>query len=426
MQCWRSLVTAFFLGQQLRPARSFATYLLSRSNCWTDLSTDEVIMNHRVISHEESDDPMMHIQLVGGPLPAGTTFPTKVALQVLTENPSTNRDYQYVMEVNGTGAAFAGGSCEMDRRIAGRAKDIVELTLTDASAPVTVWAGWAAGHEAVRLTPELVIQLPAGEQPNNEKEWHEALMQSCATIDWTSIDTLAGHTIVHSETAELYMDGTVELPRVALRNVDFSTLVIHSTAGATVGTTSCPHMALVSASDEWPELHLDEERTIYISGMYALASDPTTLYRTKALELEWTVANDTETDTENHEEGEATKSRQEEKDTRMHDKETKDQETINERVQGHAKQIQRDREAVKKRGESWKASTGKETRTKPRATPDQPFDHIYVPNSDKTDFVVFDVGPHYYMAMAILIGAGLVATQLCLFTSRRDKGRRDL
>ncbi|GAX09709.1 hypothetical protein FisN_19Lh178 [Fistulifera solaris] len=425
MQYWRLLVTAFFIGQQPRPTRSFATYLLSRSNCWTDLSTDEVIMNHRVVSHEESDDPMMHIQLVGGPLPAGTTFPTKVALQVLTENPSTNRDYQYVMEVNGTGAAFVGGSCDMDRRIAGRAKDIVELTLKDARASVTVWAGWAAGHEAVRLTPKFIIDPPAGEQPNLEKEWYEALMQSCASVDWTSIDTLASRPVVHSETAELYMDGTVELPRVALRNVDFSTLVIHATAGATVGTTSCPHMALVSASDEWPELSLDEERTIYISGIYALASDPTTLYRTKALELEWTAENDTETDIEHHkeeeEEGEVTKARKEAKDARIHD-----QEKINKRVESHAKQIQRDREAVKKRGESWKASTGKETRTKPRATPDQPFDHVYVPNSDETDSVVFDVGPHYYIAMAILIGAGVVATQLCLFTSRRDKGRRDL
>ncbi|GAX19599.1 hypothetical protein FisN_19Hh178 [Fistulifera solaris] len=411
MQYVRSLVTVFFFFGP-RPTQSFATYLLSRSNCWTDLSTDEVIMNHRVVSHEESDDPMMHIRLVHGPLPAGTTFPTKVALQVLTENPST--DYQYVMEVNGTGAAFVGGSCDMDRRIAGRSKDIVELTLNDASAPVTVWAGWAAGHEAVRLTPELVIHPTAGEQPN--KEWYDSLMQDCASIDWTSIDTLEGRPIVHSETAELYMDGTVEQPRVALRNADFATLVIHATAGATIGgTTSCPHMALVSASDEWPELRLDEERTIYISGIYALASDPTTLYRTKALELEWTAENDTETGKEE----EDTKAKKEAKDARIHH----DQDKMKERIQSHAKQIQRDREAVKKRGESWKAS--KETRTKPRATPDQPFDHVYVPNdNDKT--VVFDVGPHYYMAMVILIGAGLVATQLCLFTSRRDKGRRDL
>lgn len=451
MQRILSLVLALW---QLHCTQSFATYLLSRSNCWTDLSTDEIIMNYRVVSHEESDDPQMHIQLVEGgvvnPLPAGTTFPTKVALQVVTENTATHRDYQFVMQVNGTGASFVGGSCEEDRRIAGRAREIVELMLQN-PVPVTVWAGWATGHEHVRLTPELILLPPVEEEeehatlgednPDRKEdehgtmEWHEQLLHACSSIDWASLTTFAGRTIEHSDSAEIYMDGTVENPRVALRNADFETLVIHCTDGAQVSSSTsstCPHMAVISASEEWPFLELQEERNIYISGLYSLTGNPTTLYRTNALELEWTPpAGDEGEPVE-----ETARSREEENAARIRDKETpgiiQEKAEILERVQGHAKQIERDREAVQKRGDRWKASTtGQDTPKKPKATPEKPFDHVVVVvNEDIAtngqDPVVFTVGPHYYIGMAIMIGVGLIATQFCLCSSRKDKGRRDL
>ena len=440
----------FTLGQPHR-TQSFATYLLSRSNCWTDLSTEEIIMNYRVVHHEESDDPHMHVKVIGdNPLPAGTIYPTKVTLQVVTDNAATNRDYQFVMQVNGTGAAFVGGSCDGDRRIAGRAQELVELTLQE-PVPIQVWAGWAAGHEQVRLTPELILLPPAAAdvqqaeakedkhlKENEENTWHEQLLHSCSNIDWTSLTTFAGRTIQHADSAELYTEGTVETPRIALRNAnDFEMLVIHCTEGAQVGSSpsSCPHMAMVSASDEWPVLQLQEERTIYISGIYSLMGNPTTLYRTNALELEWTSPEEVITiGTAEEEKDEdfkkAASARHVEEEPRVHDP-LRLAEEISERVvQGHVKQIiERDREAVKQRGDSWKASTGstKDTGKKPQATPDQPFDHVLVEGTTTTDTgVVFHVGPHYYVGMAILIGVTLLTTQFCLCSSRKHKGRRDL
>lgn len=462
----------FLAFLQPRRTQSFATYLLSRSNCWTELSTEEIIMNYRVVSHEESDDPQMHIKMVD-PIPAGsTTFPTKVALQVVTDNPDTNnRDYQYVMEVNGTGASFVGGSCEENRRIAGRAREMVELTLTSA-VPVKVWAGWAAGHEQVRLTPELIILPPdetneatrkeSGEiMKKNDKQWHEELLNSCSNIDWASLETFAGRTIKHSESAELYTDGTVEAPRVALRNADFETLVIHCTAGANVGT-KCPHMAVLSASDEWPVLSIEEERNIYISGIFSVVGQPSTLYRTKALELVWTPPGENAGDERERVTEDVEKRNEEEEvetpssslvgdvtESRIHEQimkpryglnkeelenKIKDRIDIAERVQRTQAQIERDREAVKKRGDSWKASTNGSTkdtqkRKKPQATPDKPFDHVMVSNNEEISHdsdPVFNVGSHYYIGLAILIGASIIATQYCLISSRRNKGRLDL
>ena len=53
-----------FLLLRIAPCHGFAAYLLSQSNCWTELSTDEVIMNYAVVAAADSDDPDMRIAVV--------------------------------------------------------------------------------------------------------------------------------------------------------------------------------------------------------------------------------------------------------------------------------------------------------------------------------------------------------------------------
>ena len=138
----------------------------------TELDTDEVIMNSAIVAAENSDDSEMRIQVVGGTTNAQLEKvpPGKVALQVLTTNAATNADYQYVLDVMDGRAHFETGSCENKRRVAGRGKEIVELVLPEGET-VVLTAGWAAGHEAVRLTPVLNVQAVSDDaEPRQVKE----------------------------------------------------------------------------------------------------------------------------------------------------------------------------------------------------------------------------------------------------------------
>lgn len=186
--CLYSIFLLLFCGIGTIPlCEAFSNYLLSDSNCWTELSTDEVIMNHPVVPAMESDDPDMRIVLVHDN--EGTTtdtsnsrtmqqqqqqhpdgrigidqFPATVSLKVITsETSKTNLDYQWAMDVvtietnqnqndNTYGGHFVQGSCPNQHRVAGRASTTtVQLVVENAGTKIV--AAWATSHEAVRLTP---------------------------------------------------------------------------------------------------------------------------------------------------------------------------------------------------------------------------------------------------------------------------------
>ena len=77
---------------------------------------------------------------------------------MLTDHPDTDPDYQFVMQVQSddSDVHFESGSCEHRQRVAG--KGIVELIVSGVG-KTDVWAAWAAGHKAVRLTPFLSIRV---------------------------------------------------------------------------------------------------------------------------------------------------------------------------------------------------------------------------------------------------------------------------
>ena len=77
-------------------------------------------------------------------------------------------DVQFVVETSGEGrASMEHGQCDNAKRVAARGKDTVTLLIMMeeiSTQPIGVWAGWATGHEAVRLTPVLEFHRDKAQQ----------------------------------------------------------------------------------------------------------------------------------------------------------------------------------------------------------------------------------------------------------------------
>lgn len=162
----------------------FATYLLSNMGCMTDLSTDEVIMNSQVVAAVDSDHKNVRLVLVSEDqlqqqeqMGDGSTRlflkpaegPRRLDLKLEAEGV---HDVQFVVETT-EGGQMEHGQCDSMKRVAARGKDVVTLELLNdnsISEPVTVWAGWATGHEAVRLTPVLEFHLEEANRAKTEQK----------------------------------------------------------------------------------------------------------------------------------------------------------------------------------------------------------------------------------------------------------------
>ncbi len=177
-------------------ADAFASNLVeTKMGCMTDLSTDEVIMNEDVKPPEESDFPKMHLAVLDEsdkPIDA-TSFsydPTQKTLQIAFVNPYStsefNDDLQFVMEIEGPtedsrAAEFvSGGSvgCDNNKRVSGRVlanQASVVLQINDPTAKLRLWGGWATGHNAVRLTPDLFLE--PGEASEDIEELKEEIRE---------------------------------------------------------------------------------------------------------------------------------------------------------------------------------------------------------------------------------------------------------
>jgi hypothetical protein len=146
--------------------------IVTRIGCMTELDTTEVIMNSFVKAPEASDFPKMHLAVVVDDNHMESTFHySSTSLKIVFVNPYTpeefNEDLQFIMEVEGPAEFSDGGAigCEGNRRVSARLKDangMVQLTIHDSSASLRVWAGWATGHNAVRLTPNLLLEPHSG------------------------------------------------------------------------------------------------------------------------------------------------------------------------------------------------------------------------------------------------------------------------
>lgn len=131
----------------------------------TDLLEEEVIMNSPVIGASDVVGAQLKLQLIEHEA-IPTEFPATLHLQVVGD---AVQDYQFALEIEG-GGHFPQGLCEHQKRTVGRDKDRIEVIVTNANAKV--WAGWAIGHEAVKLTEPITfatqqLKKPAALNINN-------------------------------------------------------------------------------------------------------------------------------------------------------------------------------------------------------------------------------------------------------------------
>lgn len=148
----------------------FANNLVgSTTGCMTELDTSEVIMNSVVKAAEESDFPKMHLVVIEDDNNMESPFhytPSEEQFTIAFVNPYSKdefrEDIQFVMDVEGPAEFVGGGAigCEGNKRVAARLFNggQVQLKLLDPTASLRIWAGWATGHEAVRLTPNLLLE----------------------------------------------------------------------------------------------------------------------------------------------------------------------------------------------------------------------------------------------------------------------------
>jgi hypothetical protein len=170
--------------------QGFANNLVGSSvGCMTELDTTEVIMNSLIKAPEESDFPKMHLVVIKDDNHMESPFhytPSEEPLTIAFVNPYSKDEFpddlQFVMDVKGP-AEFVGGGyigCEGNKRVAARlfSGGQVQLKLLDPTAHLRIWAGWATGHEAVRLTPNLLLEPKPNTTANIPVPKNEVIAES--------------------------------------------------------------------------------------------------------------------------------------------------------------------------------------------------------------------------------------------------------
>lgn len=190
----------FILSITTGTVHAFANNLIVSSiGCMTELDTTEVIMNNVVKSAEESDFPKIHLAVLDednnvvareSPYQYRPTLGTTNAeITIVFVNPYTpdefpeKNDLQFVIQLQdatpdggppGTSSEFVSGGtigCDGNQRVSARWKDNqgqVKLQIHDIAASFRLWAGWATGQGAVRLTP--ILKLEPATDINNGDE----------------------------------------------------------------------------------------------------------------------------------------------------------------------------------------------------------------------------------------------------------------
>eukprot|EP00815_Leptocylindrus_aporus_P002145 CAMPEP_0116067542 /NCGR_PEP_ID=MMETSP0322-20121206/11101_1 /TAXON_ID=163516 /ORGANISM="Leptocylindrus danicus var. apora, Strain B651" /LENGTH=360 /DNA_ID=CAMNT_0003554429 /DNA_START=61 /DNA_END=1140 /DNA_ORIENTATION=+ len=158
-----SFITFVIMQQNpIATVHAFAAWLCEGSHCWTDLMEGEVIMNHpaKLQSPSASDDGI-RIRLLdyeNSDMPYATsTYLANDRVWVRADF-NSDSDYQYVLEVS-EGGTFENGGCD-GRRVSGygNKQESFALTFSGEHETVEIWGGWARGHEAVNITPKLVLK----------------------------------------------------------------------------------------------------------------------------------------------------------------------------------------------------------------------------------------------------------------------------
>lgn len=155
---WTKTLLVFAL-LQLNPVHGYASWL----KCYVDLDESEVIMNRNVLGVDHAPHLVtVKVRPVGTEewldnftYSANALTPIEVRLAVPPA--LMGEDVQYVVETT-EGATFTSFiMCEGKRSFSRAYDEHVTLVLEGSTDTVSLKAGWAAGHEAVSLTPNLVL-----------------------------------------------------------------------------------------------------------------------------------------------------------------------------------------------------------------------------------------------------------------------------
>ena len=179
---------AFLLVLQPHTTRPGVTAFAAWLKCYVDLlDADEIIMNQQVIPASQALHPGVEIEVKraqdddddwGPSLTYPANAKTLVTARLKVPAPLSKLDVQYVMDTistatNGSsssndnddvGAKFQQAVCEGRRGHASHHTTPLVLEIDGTTETVQLVAGYAAGHEAVTLTPALVLQRQRREE----------------------------------------------------------------------------------------------------------------------------------------------------------------------------------------------------------------------------------------------------------------------
>lgn len=165
------------LGTLLIHANAYPSWL----QCFVDLDESEIIMNYPVLLPEVAPHWVsLEVRREGDKewTTEGFTYEEdeELTIEVRLRVPEALRtvDVQYVVETT-EGAKFQKPvMCQGSRSYARSYDEAVRLEIDGSEEKVEVWGGWATGHEAVSLTPKLVLRM-AGTSTEKEDDDEEEL-----------------------------------------------------------------------------------------------------------------------------------------------------------------------------------------------------------------------------------------------------------
>lgn len=353
-----SAVSTGWIFQAFRGTDAFASYMTTNSGCLIELDPSEIIMNNAVqeapawtdtdgsielsvsfhetfldgeaIPHEERPDviPPDRIVLLMEDLP------TIVYLKVTGQRPDAQYVMQAASEVDEEGAIpaeFSHGMCDGNARFTGRINDAgAELTIR--ADRTVVWAGWASGHEAVKLLPGFVFRLKSawdeegnikagtedsGKVHGTQRPWTDFMATEigCTSVQLSETPVeIFGRTVVEPtpHAATLRMGETSDSGTGTLYTIEFTggvdaaeSMVIEVTAGGTLASTlptarvACGGARVVLSqvpSQNFRVGTMDvpdsvEATALHVRGIYSVKDQPGVLYMTPAFEISHVARN---------------------------------------------------------------------------------------------------------------------------------------
>jgi hypothetical protein len=156
----------------VQPVNGFAAWL----KCYVDLTDDEeIIMNNRIIPAQDAPfDVSIQVKFSQddewlSSLSYPPDRPSTVTLRLKVPPELSHEDVQYAMETTMPGARFLRPqTCEGRRSHASHYSMASVLEIDGTTDAVEIVAGYAKSHEAVTLTPRLILQRQQSPDTSDE------------------------------------------------------------------------------------------------------------------------------------------------------------------------------------------------------------------------------------------------------------------